>query len=60
NKGIEIGNDKSTIINKYGNNYIHSLEEIGETITYLDKVRNVKLTFIMYKEKVFQIILSKY
>ncbi|MEH7351780.1 hypothetical protein, partial [Gottfriedia acidiceleris] len=38
NKGIEIGNDKSTIINKYGNNYIHSLEEIGETITYLDKV----------------------
>ncbi|MFB7142805.1 hypothetical protein ACFCYN_24740 [Gottfriedia sp. NPDC056225] len=60
NKGIGIGDDKSTIINKYGNNYIHSLEEIGETITYLDKERNVKLTFIIYKEKVFQIILTKY
>ncbi|MEH7455078.1 hypothetical protein [Gottfriedia acidiceleris] len=59
NKGIGIGNDKSTIINKYGNNYIHSLEEIGETISFLDKDRNVKLTFIMYKEKVFQIILTK-
>ncbi|MFF2875091.1 hypothetical protein ACFVR2_02090 [Gottfriedia sp. NPDC057991] len=59
-KGIGIGDDISTIINKYGNNYIHSLEEIGETITYLDKERNVKLTFIMYKEKVFQIILTKY
>ncbi|PGM56992.1 hypothetical protein [Bacillus sp. AFS053548] len=60
NKGIGIGDDKSTIMNKYGNNYIHSLEEIGETISYLDKERNVKLTFIMYKEKVFQIILTKY
>ncbi len=47
-------------MNKYGNNYIHSLEEIGETISYLDKERNVKLTFIMYKGKVFQIILTKY
>ncbi|PEC51058.1 hypothetical protein COJ46_09915 [Bacillus sp. AFS077874] len=60
NKGIGIGDDMSTIISKYGNNYIHSLEEIGETITYLDKERNVKLTFIMYKEKVFQMILNKY
>lgn len=60
NKGIGIGDDISAIKSKYGNNYIHSLEEIGETITYLDKERNVKLTFIMYKEKVLQIILTKY
>lgn len=60
NKGIGKGDDISTIINKYGNNYIHSLEEIGETMTYLDKGRNVKLTFIIYKEKVLQTILTKY
>ncbi|MGG2028720.1 hypothetical protein AB1282_23730 [Gottfriedia sp. S16(2024)] len=58
-RGIGIGDDISTIIDKYGNNYIHSFEEIGETIKYLDKERNVKLTFIIYKEKVFQIILTK-
>jgi len=60
NKGIGIGTDVSTIKSKYGNNYIHSIEEIGETISYLDKERNVKFTFIIYKEKVFQIILTKY
>ncbi|WP_056475777.1 hypothetical protein [Bacillus sp. FJAT-25509] len=60
NKGIGKGDDISTIINKYGNNYIHSFEEIGETLTYLDKERNVKLTFIIYKEKVLQTILTKY
>ncbi|XRG76992.1 hypothetical protein V5E38_14150 [Rossellomorea sp. GAMAL-10_SWC] len=59
-RGIGIGDDISTIIDKYGNNYIHSFEEIGETIKYLDKERNVKLTFIIYKEKVFQMILTKY
>lgn len=60
NKGVGKGDDISTIINKYGNNYIHSLDEIGETITFLDKERNVKLTFIIYKEKVLQTILTKY
>ncbi|PFH90630.1 hypothetical protein [Bacillus sp. AFS088145] len=60
NKGIGKGDDISTIIDKYGNNYIHSFEEIGETITYLDKERNVKLTFIIYKEKVLQTIITKY
>ncbi|PGZ92165.1 hypothetical protein [Bacillus sp. AFS029533] len=60
NKGIGVGTDVSTIKSKYGNNYIHSIEEIGETISYLDKERNVKLTFIIYEEKVFQIILTKY
>ncbi|UPM55515.1 hypothetical protein [Gottfriedia acidiceleris] len=59
NKGIGKGDDISTIIDKYRNNYIHLFEEIGETITYPDKERNVKLTFIMYKERVFQIILTK-
>ncbi|MFF3024552.1 hypothetical protein ACFVRR_18175 [Gottfriedia sp. NPDC057948] len=60
NKSIGIGSDVSTIKSKYGNNYIRSIDEIGDMITYLDKEQNIKLTFIIYEEKVFQIILTKY
>ena len=60
NKSIGIGSDVSTIKSKYGNNYIRSIDEIGDMITYLDKEQYIKLTFIIYEEKVFQIILTKY
>ncbi|MCK2001330.1 hypothetical protein MZM54_07950 [[Brevibacterium] frigoritolerans] len=57
-KGISIGDNLTTVKELYGPNFTSSLEEIGETITYIDKDRNFLLQFVIYKDDVFQIIFT--
>ncbi|MEY9869400.1 hypothetical protein ABIE66_004779 [Peribacillus sp. B2I2] len=57
-KGISIGDNIVAIKELYGNNFKSSIDEIGETITYIDKDRNILLRFVINKEEVYQIILT--
>ncbi|WP_249599358.1 hypothetical protein, partial [Peribacillus frigoritolerans] len=59
-KGVSIGHNLTTVKELYGPNFTSSLEEIGETITYIDKDRNFLLQFVIYKDDVFQIIFSSF
>ncbi|MGE7605071.1 hypothetical protein ACQKML_00565 [Peribacillus frigoritolerans] len=58
NKGVSIGDNLTTVKELYGPNFTSSLEEIGETITYIDKDRNLLLQFVIYEDDVFQIIFT--
>ena len=57
-KGVSIGDNMTTVKELYGPNFISSLDEIGETITYIDKDRDLLLQFVVDRDKVFQIIFT--
>jgi len=59
NKGIKPGDNLEKIRKNYGRNYLSTLEEIGETVSYVDRKNKMKIQFVMYDNKVVQLILTE-
>lgn len=57
-KGISVGDSVVKVKNSYGEHFKSTLDEIGESITYIDQEQGVSIQFVLYDEKVHQIILT--
>ncbi|MEW4327119.1 hypothetical protein Q0N12_10635 [Rossellomorea marisflavi] len=58
NKGIGVGDKISRVKEYYGEQFVSSADENGESITYVDQDRGILLQFVINDEEVFQIILT--
>ncbi len=59
NKGISPIDSKTKIENVYGQDYTKKSEEIGNTLSYVDKENKIILKFVVNKNNIKQIILSE-
>lgn len=57
-KGISVGDKVDKVKKSYGEHFRASLDEIGESITYIDQEQGVFIQFVLHDEKVHQIILT--